>query len=144
MLPRFTRTWPGPILDARLAGLAQKLADDVAAYKKKDEQNLAEGVDEKAIDVLQNFVNHIHVRAVGGVGVLGLIITSGTLMNSADRAIQRVWQTPSRALLLRIASFELRRRLRMIFLCLHLRSRMRRSIPTTQRVMATRRSQYWY
>lgn len=29
--------------ESRLAGLAQKLADDVAAYRKKDETNLAEG-----------------------------------------------------------------------------------------------------
>ena len=55
--------------------------------------NLAEGTGEEMILALKGFINNAHTGAVGIGGFLGLMITSMSMLFSAEKAINQVWQT---------------------------------------------------
>jgi membrane protein len=67
---------------------------------------LAEGADEQAIEALHRFIGNIHAGAVGVGGLIGLIFTSMSMLFSAEKAINHVWQAPiTRGLFQRISSY---------------------------------------
>jgi len=55
--------------------------------------NLAEGTSSEVIDALHRFIDNTHASAVGVGGLIALIFTSMSMLSSAERAINRVWQT---------------------------------------------------
>lgn len=67
---------------------------------------LAEGTGESVIQTLHGFIENIHTGAVGAGGLVGLIFTSMSLLFSAEKAINRVWNADtSRGIFQRIASY---------------------------------------
>lgn len=56
--------------------------------------NLAEGASEEVIAKLHDFITNAHGAALGVGGLVGLIFTSMSMLSSAEKAINQVWQTP--------------------------------------------------
>jgi membrane protein len=68
--------------------------------------NLAQGVSEDVIATLHRFIDNTHAGVVGLGGLIGLIFTSISLLFSAEKAINQVWQARiTRSLFHRIASY---------------------------------------
>jgi membrane protein len=68
--------------------------------------NLAHGASSEAIAMLHKFIDNTHAGAVGVSGLVGLIFTSMSLMFSAEKAINFVWQTkPTRSVFQRVAAY---------------------------------------
>lgn len=55
--------------------------------------NLAEGTGTELVNALHHAVEHTHARAIGLGGMLGLLITSMSLLGHVEKAINRVWQS---------------------------------------------------
>ena len=68
--------------------------------------NLAEGSSDQAIDQIHHFIENIHAGTLGAGGLVGLIFTCMSLLFSAEKAINRVWDTPmSRTFFQRVSSY---------------------------------------
>lgn len=68
--------------------------------------NLTEGSGEQAIAAIQGFIRNVHGTALGVGGLLGLIVTTMSMLSSIEGAINRVWKTPnSRTWFQRISSY---------------------------------------
>jgi membrane protein len=59
-------------------------------------ENLAEGSDEKTLEMLRSFVGNIHAGTLGAGGMLGLLLTSMSMLSSIEKSINKVWQVPIR------------------------------------------------
>ncbi len=69
-------------------------------------ENLAEGSDEKTLELIRSFVDHIHAGALGVTGMVGLLITSFSMLASIEKVINRIWKTPmNRGIFQRISSY---------------------------------------
>jgi membrane protein len=69
-------------------------------------QNLGENSGEQAMQTIQGFISNAHTGALGITGLIGLIVTSMSMLSSAENSINRVWNTPvSRPLFYRISSY---------------------------------------
>jgi membrane protein len=70
--------------------------------------NLAEGVSDQVIDALRTFINNAHTKTLGVGGLIGLAVTSVTMLQSVERAINGVWNAPlKRSFLRRLTSYGL-------------------------------------
>jgi len=68
--------------------------------------NLAEGSSEEVMLALHGFINNTHAAALGAGGILGLILTCMSMLSSAERAINRVWQARmGRSLFQRVTAY---------------------------------------
>jgi membrane protein len=68
--------------------------------------NLAHGASEEVITTLHRFIDNTHAGAVGIGGLIGLIFTSMSLLYSAEKAINHVWQAKiGRGLFHRISTY---------------------------------------
>src|SRR6185437_5706139 len=68
--------------------------------------NLAEGVSDEVIDVLQRFIQNAHTKAIGISGLIGLVFTSMTMLWNIEKAINRVWNAPlKRSWFQRVSSY---------------------------------------
>lgn len=56
-------------------------------------ENLARGTGEQAIETIRGFISKIHAGALGATGFVGLFITSMSMLNSAENAINRIWRS---------------------------------------------------
>jgi membrane protein len=54
--------------------------------------NLAEGAGETAMESIRRFIANTHAGAVGVGGLVGLILTSMSMLSSIEKAINRVWR----------------------------------------------------
>lgn len=69
-------------------------------------ENLAEGSDEKTLEMLRSFVSNIHAGTLGASGFIGLLITSMSMLNSVEKSFSRVWKSPvTRSVFQRIATY---------------------------------------
>lgn len=69
-------------------------------------ENLAQGTGEDTMETIRGFISKIHAGALGASGLVGLILTSMSMLSSAEKAINRVWNTPiTRSLFSRVASY---------------------------------------
>lgn len=69
-------------------------------------ENLAEGSDEKTLDLIRSFIENIHAGALGISGMVGLLITSMSMLASVEKSINRIWKTPvARSLFQRISGY---------------------------------------
>ncbi len=59
-------------------------------------ENLTEGTDEQALQMIRGMIGNIHAGALGIGGLIGLIITSTSLFWNIENAIQRVWKAKPR------------------------------------------------
>lgn len=57
-------------------------------------ENLAEGSDEKTLDTIKSFVGNIHTTSLGVGGLVGLLVTSMTMLASVEKSINKIWKTP--------------------------------------------------
>jgi len=57
-------------------------------------ENLAEGSDEKTLETIRSFIGNIHAGALGISGMIGLLITSMTMLASVEKTINKIWKTP--------------------------------------------------
>lgn len=57
-------------------------------------ENLAEGSDEKTLEVIKSFVGNIHATTLGIGGLIGLLVTSMTMLASVEKTINKIWKTP--------------------------------------------------
>lgn len=68
--------------------------------------NLAEGTSDEVTAKLQSFISNIHTTTVGVGGLIALILTSISMLSSAEKAINAVWEAPIRtSWFYRIASY---------------------------------------
>jgi membrane protein len=69
--------------------------------------HLAEGSGEDLVQILHSFIDKIHTGAVGLGGLIGLIITTMSMLFSAEKAINGVWKTPfnQRSVFHRVAAY---------------------------------------
>ena len=68
--------------------------------------NLAEGTGQTVISQIRSFIGNIHAGALGLSGFLALIVTSMSMLSSAEKTINRVWKTSiQRTLFHRIAVY---------------------------------------
>jgi membrane protein len=68
--------------------------------------NLAQGASEEVISTLHRFIDNTHAGAVGLGGLIGLIFTSMSLLFSAEKAINQIWQVKvTRTMFQRIAAY---------------------------------------
>jgi membrane protein len=58
--------------------------------------NLAQDAGTEAILKLREFINNTHAGVVGVSGFVGLIITSFLMLDSIERAVNRIWEAPAR------------------------------------------------
>ncbi len=56
-------------------------------------ENLTEGTSEETIQTLRRFLANAHTGVIGAGGLVGLILTSMSMLSSAENAINRVWKT---------------------------------------------------
>jgi membrane protein len=69
-------------------------------------QNLGQNSGDQAMATIQKFISNAHTGTLGITGLIGLIITSMSMLNSAEKSINRIWNTPlSRPLFYRISSY---------------------------------------
>ena len=69
-------------------------------------ENLAQGTSDEVISLLRQFIGNTNAGAIGLGGLVGLILTSMSMLSSAERAINTVWQARlSRGLLQRIYAY---------------------------------------
>ncbi len=59
-------------------------------------ENLAEGSDEKTLEMIKSFVGNIHSAALGLSGLVGLLITSMSMLSSVETSINKVWKAPQK------------------------------------------------
>jgi membrane protein len=57
-------------------------------------ENLADGSDEKTIETIRSFIGNIHAGTLGVSGLIGLLITSMTMLSSVEKSINKIWSTP--------------------------------------------------
>jgi membrane protein len=70
--------------------------------------NLAEGVSDEVIGTLKTFISNAHAKTIGVGGLVGLIFTSMSMLWSADKAINKIWDAPlKRSWFLRISGYGL-------------------------------------
>lgn len=55
-------------------------------------ENLAEQSGEAAMNAIKGFIENIHTATLGITGLIGLIITSMSMLSSAEKAINSVWK----------------------------------------------------
>jgi membrane protein len=68
--------------------------------------NLAEGSSEEVMVQIRHFIGNIHAGALGAGGMVGLIFTCMSMLFSAEKAINRVWNAPmNRTLFQRVSSY---------------------------------------
>lgn len=68
--------------------------------------NLAEGSGEEVMAALHRFIDNAHAGAIGASGFAALIVTSMSMLSSAEKAINRVWhQSMTRTFFQRVASY---------------------------------------
>ncbi|MBN21639.1 MAG: hypothetical protein CL678_10170 [Bdellovibrionaceae bacterium] len=69
-------------------------------------ENLAQEAGSDAMRIIRKMIANIHAGALGAGGFVGLIVTSMSMLSSAEKAINRVWNTqPSRPLFYRLSSY---------------------------------------
>ncbi|MBC7691375.1 MAG: YihY family inner membrane protein [Methylotenera sp.] len=69
-------------------------------------ENLTEGASDDAITAVRNIIGNLHGGTLGVGGLIGLIVTSMSMLNSIEHAINRVWKAPlSRSLFHRISIY---------------------------------------
>lgn len=56
-------------------------------------ENLAEGSDAKTLEMIKSFVGNIHAGSLGVGGMVGLLFTSMSMLNSVEKAINKIWKT---------------------------------------------------
>jgi membrane protein len=56
--------------------------------------NLAEGMSDQAVTVLEKFIQNAHTKTVGISGLIGLGATSFIMLSSIEQAINRIWDVP--------------------------------------------------
>ncbi len=56
-------------------------------------ENLAQGTDDEAIAMIRTWIGNIHAGKLGTSGAIGLVVTSMSMLFSAEKAINRVWRT---------------------------------------------------
>lgn len=67
---------------------------------------LAQGVSDQVIRTLHGFVENVHANAVGLGGLIGLILTTMSMLSSAEKAINLVWRTENqRNIFQRVSSY---------------------------------------
>lgn len=59
-------------------------------------ENLAEGSDEKTLDLVRSFIGNIHAGTLGFTGLVGLMFTSMSMLSSVEDSINKIWGTPLR------------------------------------------------
>lgn len=59
-------------------------------------ENLAEGSDEKTLDLVRSFIGNIHAGTLGFSGLVGLMFTSMSMLSSVENSINKIWGTPLR------------------------------------------------
>lgn len=68
--------------------------------------NLAQGASSEAMAAIRRFIGNIHAGTLGATGLIGLIITSMSMLSSAEKSINRIWKTTiTRTPFQRIASY---------------------------------------
>lgn len=69
-------------------------------------ENLAESASADAMETIRKFIGNAHAGAVGISGFIGLVFTSMSALSSAEKAINRIWNTEiTRSIFERIASY---------------------------------------
>lgn len=69
-------------------------------------ENLAESAGDEVIALLKSFIENAHASAIGIGGLFALILTSMSMLSSAEKAIHRVWGVPlNRSFFHRIATY---------------------------------------
>lgn len=69
-------------------------------------ENLAEGADDQALTAIRSFINNAHAGAIGTGGLIGLIVTTMSMLASIEKAINRIWRVEvERPLFQRITSY---------------------------------------
>jgi len=69
-------------------------------------ENLAESAGKDAMNSIRRFIGNAHGGAMGAGGLIGLVITSMSMLSSAEKAINRVWRAEiKRTLFQRIAAY---------------------------------------
>ena len=69
-------------------------------------QNLTEGTSQEVIDTLRGFIANAHANAIGAGGLIALILTSMSMLSSAENAINQVWQTTNtRSVFQRVSAY---------------------------------------
>ncbi len=56
-------------------------------------ENLAQGSSTEAMETVRRLIGNAHAGAIGVGGMIGLIITSMSMLSSAEKSINRVWKT---------------------------------------------------
>ncbi|MBI4924568.1 MAG: YihY family inner membrane protein [Bdellovibrio sp.] len=56
-------------------------------------ENLTEGTSEEAMQTIRKLISNAHAGAIGTGGLAALILTSMSMLSSAEKAINRVWKT---------------------------------------------------
>ena len=59
-------------------------------------ENLAQGQGEQTAKTIKEFITKIHAGAMGVGGLVGLIVTSMSMLSSAEKAINKIWNTEIR------------------------------------------------
>ncbi|MEO5969844.1 MAG: YhjD/YihY/BrkB family envelope integrity protein [Bdellovibrionia bacterium] len=68
--------------------------------------NLAQGSSQEVIELLHRFVENAHASAIGIGGMVGLVFTSMSMLLSAEKAINQIWNTQiTRSLFQRISFY---------------------------------------
>ena len=57
-------------------------------------ENLAEGSDEKTLEMIRSFVGNIHAGTLGIGGMVGLLFTSMSMLSSVEKSINKIWKAP--------------------------------------------------
>ncbi len=69
-------------------------------------ENLAEASGSDAMEAIRRFISNAHAGVIGVSGLIALIITSMSMLSSAEKAINRIWKAPiSRSLFQRVATY---------------------------------------
>jgi membrane protein len=69
-------------------------------------ENLAEGTSDEVIAQIRKFIENAHATTLGAGGLIGLMFTSMSMLNSIENAVNRVWEVSTRRTVFqRIASY---------------------------------------
>ncbi len=69
-------------------------------------ENLAEGSDEKTLEMIRSFVGNIHAATLGIGGLIGLLFTSMSMLASVEKSINKIWKVPlSRGIFQRVTIY---------------------------------------
>ena len=69
-------------------------------------ENLAEGSDERTLEMIHKFVGNIHAGTLGVTGMIGLIFTSMSMLANVEKSVNKIWKIPmNRSWLQRITGY---------------------------------------